>query len=214
MESVAGTDTALNYTAVYGPGSLCVDGRNVEYEQSKPKTPTRPPRPPKPQPPVMALIREGKVQFEVTIRPPSDGDLAVPPKVRVGWGLRFARDHTGKDAVLYDTSGTLVVGGGTDGTAFGEKAAVGDVLTVAVDMQKGVVMFARNGVSMGSSQKLPRSMKNKELRPIVAINGASVSVNLGAAITPASGGIDESFLMMQVKTWKRDKAKPWKYSKI
>jgi RNA recognition motif-containing protein len=161
-------------TAILNYPNLSIDGRNVSIVESK-----KPARSTKPQKAHAALLRKGEAMFEVKVNKnlQQTSSPSPPPRIRIGFGLKWAKDVMGADVVLYDNSGKLVIGGKE--IAFGESFCVGDLITAAVNMDKGFVAFGKNGKEVGT-HKLHFKLARKELRPIVAIEGANVSVNMGA----------------------------------
>jgi RNA recognition motif-containing protein len=153
--------------------SITLDGREIDIGISVgSKMSDRPAKVSKPQ---VALLSVGKGVFEIEVkkmhRPSS--------KIRIGFGLKWAKSKDGADVVMYSSDGKIVVDGKE--TGYGQTFCEGDIISAAVDMTNGSIDFAKNGIKMGQ-KKLPPNFK-RQLRAIVALDSANVDVNFGSALS-------------------------------
>jgi hypothetical protein len=185
--TVSMADASGQLAAISSSGDYALHGRDVEIALSENKIAQGKPKARRPARPELVFVqRNQKARFEATLKL-QNGKQSL----RAGWGLKWAKDSTGKDAVLWDSTGKILVCGKE--ILCGEVMLPGETLTTAVDMTRGVVYFTKDMQTVWK-QNLPASMKNKELRPLVAIDGANVGVELQVVRSGYHSLIDESFL--------------------
>eukprot|EP00917_Polyrhabdina_sp_WS-2016_P017033 GHVP01036817.1.p1 GENE.GHVP01036817.1~~GHVP01036817.1.p1 ORF type:complete len:713 (+),score=113.02 GHVP01036817.1:35-2173(+) len=123
-------------------------------------------------------VLKGRYMFEVVFEDKTD--LA-----RVGWSTSSAKRVVGTDNQSYGYGGTAKKSFNNSFEDYGEKFGAGDCLGCLIDRDRGEILFALNGTSMGVAFRL--NPRTPGLYPTVSGKAFTCTVNFDSFKNPIEG---------------------------
>lgn len=126
----------------------------------------------------------GKYYYEATV---TDEGLC-----RVGWSSQQATLELGTDRFGFGFGGTGKKSTNKQFDDYGEAFGMCDVIGCFLDIDKGEILFSKNGVMLGVAFRINDQLKREALYPAVVLKNAEISFNFGA--TPFKYPPGEGFI--------------------
>ncbi|CAI5769587.1 ATP-dependent RNA helicase DDX1 [Podarcis lilfordi] len=116
-------------------------------------------------------VTKGKYYYEVSCR---DQGLC-----RVGWSSMQASLDLGTDKFGFGYGGTGKKSHNKQFDSYGEEFTMHDTIGCYVDVDKGQIMFSKNGKDLGLAFEIPQHLKNQALFAACVLKNAELKFNFG-----------------------------------